>query len=680
MHFQHKINMCFLFSMSLTAACCLPAQGAEQTKAPDETYKGEYVVTDFGDDAGFACGPNATLKSGVWDADLQAMDSAHLSHSLSLFGKPVQFVLAVKGGAPGNVLRVSIGSHFQTFERVIGALDGGEKEFSFGPPPEGWIHSGAAEDNITLPLRITAVTLERGSGPAAPTRVGLKALRCTTEIQYGRAVTLFSELKESGVSSDTRTFSAVCTAWNLLDKDAAGDLTMTVRDWDDNVLHERSELWTLPAGGRRSSVKWDASVPGTLNFAEAEFRFKADGLHETASRAGYTKSIYDPGDATLRPESPWGMGVYLYRYPHNPDGHALMDRGAALAQAAGVKWTREEFSWAAMEPKQGQFDFSFYDVVVDTARRHGISVYGLLAYWTDWTKPYTEQGIDDFARWARATVHHFKDRVKHWEIYNEPNIFFWEGPKELYPLLVKKCYAAIKEEDPEAQVLAISTAGIERKFIARVLEAGAPFDVLTVHPYRPRLVDKGFMKELQDVAALVGGKPVWITEMGWSTQIGSTDERKQAQLLARSYLCAVASGACQNMSWYDLRNDGNDPFDFESNFGVLRNDFAPKPAYRALATVCRTLASGAPSRVNKLEEDGVFIFRMGGATAVWTADKNVSIRCSVSDGVVRALNLMGEEIKLGEKNEKRFEVRLRAGCPIFLIGEKVRVRKIEKTP
>ena len=63
-----------------------------------------------------------------------------------------------------------------------------------------------------------------------------------------------------------------------------------------------------------------------------------------------------------------------------------------------------------------------------------------------------------------------------------PNIFFWEGPKELYPLLVKKCYAAIKEEDPEAQVLAISTSGIERKFIARVLEAGAPFDVLGIHP------------------------------------------------------------------------------------------------------------------------------------------------------------------------------------------------------
>ncbi|MGB1700168.1 MAG: family 1 glycosylhydrolase, partial [Nannocystaceae bacterium] len=76
----------------------------------------------------------------------------------------------------------------------------------------------------------------------------------------------------------------------------------------------------------------------------------------------------------------------------------------------------------------GKYDFHYYDKVVETARRHGISVYGLLAYWSRWTKPYTEEGIDDFCRWARAVVRRYKGKVKHWEIYNEPNIFFWSGP------------------------------------------------------------------------------------------------------------------------------------------------------------------------------------------------------------------------------------------------------------
>ena len=109
-------------------------------------------------------------------------------------------------------------------------------------------------------------------------------------------------------------------------------------------------------------------------------------------------------------------------------GNDSMDRAAAMAQAAGVKWSREEFSWSRIETQPGVYDFELYDHVVDTAIRHGISVHGLLGYGSRWTEPYTEQGIEDFCRWARAVVLRYRDRIKHWEIYNEPNIFFWSGP------------------------------------------------------------------------------------------------------------------------------------------------------------------------------------------------------------------------------------------------------------
>jgi hypothetical protein len=37
------------------------------------------------------------------------------------------------------------------------------------------------------------------------------------------------------------------------------------------------------------------------------------------------------------------------------------------------------------------------------------------------------------------------EAIKQWEIWNEPNIFFWQGPKDLYAELLTKSYAAIKE-------------------------------------------------------------------------------------------------------------------------------------------------------------------------------------------------------------------------------------------
>ena len=409
-------------------------------------------------------------------------------------------------------------------------------------------------------------------------------------------------------------------------------------------------------------------VPETRHFAEARWTYQVKDLPSYEASACLTRVLSEAGDAVLRPQSPWGMGVYLYRYPHDLEGLARMDRAAAMAQAAGVEWSREEFSWARIETQPGRYDFRFYDQVVDTALKHGISVYGLLAYWSRWTEPYTEQGIEDFCRWARAVVLRYRDRIKHWEIYNEPNIFFWSGPRDLYPVLMKRCYQVIKEADPEATVLAISTAGIDRPFIQSCLDASAPFDILTIHPYRRHLSERGFMRELQETATLVEQRPVWITEMGWSTQITGTTERQQASLLARCYLTAVASGACQNVSWYNFRSDGSDPLYNEHNFGVLRADLTPKPAYRALATVCRSLDRGRPVRREDFGE-AVWAVQMDDTVALWTTELPLDVTLT-SPGPIDAVNLMGEPLK-PSAGPGGVTLRLRPGCPVFVTGKPI---------
>lgn len=644
---------------------------------PEGDLQGQYVVTDFGNTSGFGCSSYATLDNSVWTADLAVTDRVSLNHSLSILGKPREFALKLRGGAPGNLITVQIGSHFQSFTRVVGVLDGADRILTFPPPPEGWEHSGAAENSLSLPLRITSISLERGDGPAAPTKVELAGLWCATAVPRAKPVTLLASLAEAGAAAgtaaETRNLRVSSTAWNLLDSTLSGTLTATTKDWDGAVLDQQILSCSLPANGVRAETVFNIAIPGHLNFAETECRFETSGIEPVSSAATFVKPVEGKGDPSLRPESPWGMGVYLYRYADSPEGYDAMDEAAAMAQTAGVKWSREEFSWAATEPEKGRYDFHFYDKVVETAHRHGISVYGLLAYWSNWTQPYTEQGIDDFCCWARAVVRHFKDRIKHWEIYNEPNIFFWNGPKELYPVLVKKCYAAIKEEDPDAQVLAISTSGIDRGFIKRCVEAGAPFDVLTVHPYRPTLIDRQFIKELDHVAELVGKRPVWITEMGWSTHVGGVSERRQAQLLARCYLTAIASETCRNISWYDFRDDGNDPFYFESNFGVLRQNMSPKPAYRALATVCTSMAAGKPKLREKLGEN-LCAVEMGHCLAVWSPDTEAEIACKSRKKSWRVLNLMGDDITpKPEKGDPR--IALTPGNPVFITGAKVKAIK-----
>jgi hypothetical protein len=253
---------------------------------------------------------------------------------------------------------------------------------------------------------------------------------------------------------------------------------------------------------------------------------------------------------------------------------------------------------------------------------------------------------------------------------------------------VKAAYKGIKEVDPHAKVLACSTSGIsadEQKFIKMVL-AVAPFDILTIHPYRSALDDEGFIRELQGMHALTAradgkAKPVWITEMGWSTDVVTgVSEREQASLLARSYLCAMVSQAASNISWYDFRDDGECPYYVEHRMGVVRcDDFTPKPAYRALASVCRTLA-GQKLRKTLDFGTGIMAYEFGrrgqNTIVLWSRRRDAILKLKV-EGTALIQDLMGSEYQLTESKSGSTIV-LQADSPVFIIGSAIRVSAVSK--
>jgi hypothetical protein len=89
-------------------------------------------------------------------------------------------------------------------------------------------------------------------------------------------------------------------------------------------------------------------------------------------------------------------------------------------------------------------------------------------------------------------------------------------------------------------------------------------------------------------------KPLWISEIGWTTALNLTDEADQAQYLVRSAMLSVSVGV-EQFFWYDFVNDGTDSLLTEHNFGLLRRPdalgyYTPKPAYTAYAVMVRMLA------------------------------------------------------------------------------------------
>jgi len=624
-------------------------------------------------------------KAPAWSLDF-SRGASWLGMSppdMSLLGKVDKIRLRARGTAKGHPVHLLLHTHFMTFHRVIGEFSGeGEQEIATnGPPGPGWQwYAGENDGKIHGPLRVGEIRLE-AAGQKDRCKLEILSLTIDGNCPADRRCVMVASTKAGEGGPQFKVEIRALSEANL-----EGQLHWQFRDWDKNNLGIGSRRIVAPSGAQPLNIDVPLSVvPAGCRFIEAEFNLDLSGQRVPPVQACWLAPHVPTGDSTPRPESPFGMGIYLGRYHPGRE----MDQAARMARDAGVKWSREDFAWARIEPQRGQFDWAYYDNLLACAKSNGISVYAIVGYWTPWTRPYTDEGVDDYVAFLRKLVQHYKTDIHQWEIWNEPNIFFWQGPKELYATLLTKSYAAIKETDPTAEVLGLSTAGIDYRFIERMLARKAPFDVLTIHPYRGILDDKAFINDLKKVSDLVKlpdgrRRPVWLTEMGWATHVphnalgqdfAPNTQRAQAELIARSYLCAIVSGVEPRTFWYDFRNDGEDPLYFEHNIGIIYRDFRPKPAYVAFATLASVL-QGKNLDQALPAADGTLAYRFVSrqpagekAVALWNPNRPVTVMVEVDATKVVLVNTIGErhEQETAAGKSRMIQVRLNRGSPVYLL-------------
>ena len=615
----------------------------------------------------------------------------------TLPGIPKEIVLKGKGDATGLKARLHVYTHFMTFykELTATATDEGFEFSSQMPPDNDWSYTGGENDGkIHGPLRLGRIEL-RSSESKTYKLEDFDILLTST----AASDSILMQHAKSGTSEKEGELSFSWYAQSMASKPLEGKLTFTLKNWNGDILQSAERQITIPPKLQETSETFLSPLPESLNFLEGVFTFSSPGLLEESLTCTWLGSFPQNSDFSLDPDSPFGMGVYLYRLPTNQ-----MSTVAQMAARAGVKWSREEFNWNMLEPRKGEFNWPFFDHLVSTAESYGIQVYGIAAYWTGWTQPYTEQGIQDYLEYLRACVSRYQGRIKHWEIWNEPNIFFWQGTPEMYADLLIRSYQLIKEIDPEIQVLGLSTAGIDYAFIDKMLEKETPFDILTIHPYRSVLVEESFIKDLQKADRQINPssdgpqRPIWNTEMGWATytehpmlrqSFAPNSERRQAELLARTHLTTIASGVNPKNFWYNFRNDGDDPWYFEFNMGITRQDFSPKPAYAVFSTMTHLLQGTRFAKLVKLE-DGTLVAAFlprspqesKTVVALWNPqfaavlpikfEEGAKMKADQSSLQINSTEFSFEKIvnAIGEESADSSQVSLPKGPPVYLILNK----------
>lgn len=248
--------------------------------------------------------------------------------------------------------------------------------------------------------------------------------------------------------------------------------------------------------------------------------------------------------------------------------------------AAGQTVVRFDVQWDGFEPtEKGGWDDGFLarlDQTLDLVEQRGLRPILVVVGTPAWARGglgsrFTPPDrAEDFADAVGYLAARYQDRPSiAYEIWNEPNQDdFWDthaGPDPVvYGRLLQAAYARIKAAAPDATVLGGSIAFNDRDYFEQMYQAGDVsqwFDALALHPYSlgnaPEQVDDQIhsfalaVDSMRTVMAEHGSpnKPIWITEMGWSTTVVSDATRatyfQQAVQLVRGWPQVVAFCAYQ---------------------------------------------------------------------------------------------------------------------------------------
>ncbi|MFN8059071.1 MAG: glycosyl hydrolase [Vicinamibacterales bacterium] len=222
--------------------------------------------------------------------------------------------------------------------------------------------------------------------------------------------------------------------------------------------------------------------------------------------------------------------------------HDLDELRANAMSELGAGFARISVRWWQIEPTAGDRQWNTLDDYVwNRAAPRNLQLYASLGAPPEWAGGGPDHNrrpanLDEWYDFVFATVSRYRTYIKHWGIWNEPNLTqFLENGAD-YRDIALTARRAITAADPSAIVLGpeVSEHAFDNGYFADVMSAWGrdTFDIVTVHVYSTSLASK--MDTL--VYPWTYGKPVWLTEVGRTARAGDAVTEELQRLYYQSAL------------------------------------------------------------------------------------------------------------------------------------------------
>ena len=327
-------------------------------------------------------------------------------------------------------------------------------------------------------------------------------------------------------------------------------------------------------------------------------------------------ALVAPGSAAAAPREFFGLSAV------EPSAEDFGDMGATRAGTY-----RLLLHWATVQPsRDAPYDWTTPDFEIANAARHGMRPMVFVAGSPEFAASTPEspplgsgKARSEWRRFLAAAVDRYGPGgelwrqdpsiphrpVRAWQIWNEQNAdHFFEAPSpRRYATLLRLSAKTIRKADPKAEVILGGMFGYPNgndsiymrdylKRLYRIRGMRSTFDAVALHPYAAtpdllryqvvrarRIMDRNRDRET----------PIWITEVGWSTDGPSgwplvTNKDGQAQRLRQTFKLLVRNRRrwdTERVVWFAWRDFEQKVCRWCGGAGLLGLNGNPKPSLGA---------------------------------------------------------------------------------------------------
>ncbi|MBP8952316.1 MAG: hypothetical protein KBI47_07990 [Armatimonadetes bacterium] len=288
------------------------------------------------------------------------------------------------------------------------------------------------------------------------------------------------------------------------------NFTVTVRNPSDQK-RDLALRWRVIDVRGHEVARGDQSVslaPGAFRDLDLLAAVSARGCFKVALDAGPSARnvawVEDIGSFTV-------VSRELYDRPRHPDsifgGHMdgiNLEWHLQAGRKIGIQWARchnmMQWTWWTRIQPNGPEDWIWGDEAQALVDRLGFGTLGQFLYVPEWASsaPPDDTGRriasppkdwEQFARYVRETVSHYKGSIHVWEVWNEPHYSgFWRGTPQEYAKLIEIAHREAKAADPACIIL--GGGGVHPRsmdWTRAMLEAGGGrfMDGFSIHYLEP---------------------------------------------------------------------------------------------------------------------------------------------------------------------------------------------------